>query len=382
MDSLEQDYAAGLLDTAGPPCVSLYQPTHRHHPDNAPDPIRFRNLVKSLGESLRQKYGKTDVDAILKPFAALAGNADFWNHTLDGLAVLAAPGHFRVYRLQRRVPELVIAADSFHVKPLRRVLQSADRFQILAISRDEIRLFEGNRDIVDEIEPAEGVPRTIVDALGDEVTEPRLTVSSYGHGAQGPAMYHGHGGRKDQIDLDAERYFRAVDRAVLERHSRPSGLPLLLAGLVENQSIFRRVSHNPFLVVEGIDMGPEAVTADTLRERAWRIMEPRYLERLAGFVDQFNESLSKGLATDDLEQAVEAARAGRVATLLVDADCEIAGRIDAETGRIERNELANPEVDDVLDDLGGLVVRNGGEWIIVPTERMPTRTGIAAIYRY
>ena len=29
-----------------------------------------------------------------------------------------------------------------------------------------------------------------------------------------------------------------------------------------------------------------------------------------------------------------------------------------------------------------IVVRHGGEWIIVPGERMPTQTGVAAIYRY
>jgi hypothetical protein len=42
-------------------------------------------------------------------------------------------------------------------------------------------------------------------------------------------MHHGHGGKKDEADIDAERFFRAIDRAVLEHHSRPSGLPLMLA---------------------------------------------------------------------------------------------------------------------------------------------------------
>jgi hypothetical protein len=37
---------------------------------------------------------------------------------------------------------------------------------------------------------------------------------------------------------------------------------------------------------------------------------------------------------------------------------------------------------DIYDDLAEAVLRNGGEVIIVPVERMPTTTGIAAIYRY
>lgn len=31
-----------------PPCLSLYQPTHRCHPENQQDLIRFRNLLKVI----------------------------------------------------------------------------------------------------------------------------------------------------------------------------------------------------------------------------------------------------------------------------------------------------------------------------------------------
>lgn len=381
MDSLEEDWATGVLDRAPSPRLSLYQPTHRSHPESAQDRIRFRNLVRSLSDSLRQKYGKADVEALLEPFSRLADDNDFWNRSLDGIAVLAAPGLFRVYRLQRPVPEFVGAAESFHLKPLRRIMQSADRFQLLALTRDAVRLFEGNRDAVDEIAPADEVPKTMVDALGDEVTEPRLTVSSYG-GAGGPGMFHGHGGKKDQVDLDAERYFRAIDGPVLEHHSRPSGLPLVLVALPENQSLFRRISRNPFLMAEGVEADPGSIPTDELRKRVWTVVERRYLERLADIVGRFRAALGTGLATDDIDKVAAAAHAGRVETLLVDATLRLGGRIEPGTGRIERDELADPEVDDVLDDVGELVMKNGGEWIIVPPERMPTQRGVAAIFRY
>ena len=104
MNSLLNDYAAGILRTPEPPCLSLYQPTHRHHPDNQQDPIRFRNLLKALEESLRQKYSTCDVRPLLERFQTLAEDHSFWNYTLDGLALLAGPGVFRVYRPQRRSP--------------------------------------------------------------------------------------------------------------------------------------------------------------------------------------------------------------------------------------------------------------------------------------
>lgn len=329
-----------------------------------------------------KKYPARQIQSLLKPFEDLGGNRDFWNHTLDGLAVLGSPGLFQVYALQRSVPELTVVAESFHTKPLRRFLQSADRFQILGLSLHEIKLFEGNRDALDEVDLAPGVPRTITEALGEELTEPHQTVASYGGTNLGSDARHSHGGRKDERDIDADRFFRAVDRGVLEHHSRPSNLPLLLAALPEHHGLFREISHNPFLSSEGIKIHPDALPIDELRERAWQIFEPQYQARLAELVDEFASAKSKGLGFDDLPKIAEAAVAGRIATLLLEADREIAGRMDEATGRIQFDELNHPELDDLLDDLGELVRTKGGRVVVVPSERMPTKTGAVATCRF
>jgi len=380
MDSLFDDYTAGIFDAQEPPCLSLYQPTHRHHPDKQQDPIRFRNLVKMLEESLRQKYSTRDVRPLLEPFQSLAGDRDFWNHTLDGLAVLGAPGLFRVYRLQRPVPELAVVADSFHLKPLIRILQSADGYHVLGLSRQKITLFEGNRDVLDEVELSPAVPQTIADVLGEVSKEAQLSAWAPAAGAEG--VRYGTGSKSELVDNDTERFFRAVDRAILEHYSRPSELPLMLAALPEHHSLFHRISRNPFLMTEGIDVYPDALAIDALRDRAWRVIEPQYLARLAALVAMFEAARAQELGDHDLAQVARSTVAGRVSTLLIEADRHVPGRIDAATGRIEFDDLVHPEVDDLLDDLGELVLKHGGQVVIVPAERMPTRTGIAAIYRF
>jgi len=374
---------AELASVHPPPCLSLYQPTHRRRPENQQDPIRFRNLVKALETALRQKYSAVKTRLLLEPFEALAHDHAFWNQTLDGLAVLGGPSLFRVFRLQRPVAELAVVADSFHTKPLRRFLQSVGRYQVLGLSLGKIQLFEGNRDALDEIDPAPGVPRTITEALGDELTESHLTVASYGGVAQGSTpMRHGDGGKQDQVEADAERFFRAIDRAVLEHHSRPSDLPLILAALPEHHHLFHRVSHNPFLMAEGLTINPADLPIDELRERVWKVVAPQYQARLAALADQFAVAKSKGLGSDDLSQVAQAAAAGRVATLLIEFDRQIAGRLDPATGRVEIADLGHPQVDDLLDDLGELVDKMGGQVLVIPAERMPGQTGLAAIYRY
>lgn len=381
MDLLINDFSIGLIDAAGPPCLSLYQPTHRAFPDKQQDPIRFRNLLRELEESLRREYSTRDVRPLIEPFERLAEDAGFWRmRTLDGLAVLAAPDFFRVYRFQRPVPELAVVADSFYIKPLIRLLQSADGYYVLGLDRQQIRFYEGNRDRLDEVELAPGIPRTSAKGPGGEDRERHFSTWTPG-GTSGNILY-GKGSQSEIVDDNTERFFRAVDQATLEQYSHPSGRPLLLAALPENQSIFRGLSRNPFLLNEEIDINPNALSLEGLRERAWRAVEPHYLTRLTGLIESFEVMSAHELGDADLARVARSVVAGRVGTLLIDADRRIPGRLDAMTGAITYNDLSDPAVNDLLDDLGELVLKKGGQIVIVPADRMPTDTGIAAIYRF
>ncbi len=374
---------AEVVSFQGRPCLSIYQPTHRRHPDNQQDAVQFQHLVKTLEASLRAHHKPDAIKALITPFEALAQDRDFWNHTLDGLAVLGAAGLFRVFLLQRSVAELAVVADSFHTKPLRQFLQSNERYQVLALSLHKVQLFEGDRNALDAVELASGVPKTMTAALGDQLTEPHASVfSNGGVGGGNLSTHHGQGGRKDEAEGDAERFFRAVDRAVLEHHSRSSGLPLMLAALTEHHHLFRKVSHNPFLMANGLMVDPQSLTNDTLRQRAWDVAAPQHQARQTAWSDAYETAAARGMGSQDLSQVAHAAVAGRVATLLIEAERLVAGRIDALTGRIDLGELGSPRVDDVLDDLGALVEKLGGEVHVLSAERMPSGTGVAASFRH
>jgi hypothetical protein len=136
------------------------------------------------------------------------------------------------------------------------------------------------------------------------------------------------------------------------------------------------------LMAEGLTINPDVLPIDELRERAWQVVEPQYRARLAALADGFAAARSKGLGGDNLAEVARAAAAGRVATLLIEADRQIAGKLDGLTGRVEVADLGDPQVDDQLDDLGEMVVKMGGRVVVVPADQMPARTGLAAIYRY
>lgn len=381
MDQLLHDFSADLQGHQRAVCLSLYQPTHRAMSGRQQDALRFRNLVDELEASLRREYASGDVEPWIRPFRQLAEDAGFWRGPLrDGLAVLGSAELFRVYRLQRPVPELAVVAQSFHVKPLIRILQSADRYHVLGIDRERIRLFEGNRDQLDEVELPAGFPRTSRDVLGEQ--EHQRYVGAWAARAGQAGVLHGAGSDSDIVDTAMERFFRAVDRAVLEQHSRPSGSPLLLAGLPENLARFRAWSRNPQLLEASIGVHPDTLAPEALREQAWRAIEPGYLARLQGLVDRYQAGHAHERGASDVAQVARSAVAGRVATLLVDAERRVPGRLDLASGAIDPDALRRPDVDDLLDDIAQQVLASGGEVVMVPSARMPTDTGLAAIYRY
>lgn len=382
MRQVTSEQLTELLTDQKAPCVSIYQPTHRRYPENQENPIRYRNLLRELESTLREKYPLRETEKLMERFQAVARDNYFWSYPADGLAVLGSPDKFQTFELYRPVKELVVVADRFHIKPLLRELQSSDHFQVLCLNRQDVKLYEGNRDFLVPVELTH-VPTSITEALGEELSEPHLTVASYGGAGKGSReMRHGHGGRKDEINVDLRRFFQVVDRAILEHHSRPSGLPLMLAALPEYHTMFHEVSRNPQLMAGGLQVDPDPLSPDELRFKAWQKIQPYYLERLSKLIDAYESARHRRLASDDLSQAAQSAAAGRVGTLLVEADRQIPGKVDFTTGQIELGELSHPEIGDIVDQLAETTLLTKGEVVVVPKERMPSRTGIAAIYRY
>lgn len=376
-----------LLAPQESPCVSIYLTTHRTHPDNAQDAKTFKKLVEELAPFKEQYKKDQAVQAIFSRLDELADDYGFWQYTLEGLAVFATRETFHVYRLKRPVQSLAIVADSFHTKPLIKYLQSADRFHVLVLSLDRAQLYEGNRYKIDKVilDEEDEIPSTMIAALDHEMRDLHATLASY-RTATGERWdtAQNHGLNKTDIDNDVEQFFRAIDRAITSEYSQPSGLPLVLATLPEHHHLFRRVSQNPLLFEKGIEINAAALEPDEIRKLAWEVFEPHYTEKLNQLVEDYHHAAAKDLGYDKIQQIVKDAHDGKVSALLLEEDRVILGKIvDRDTVKYaDTGDGGFNKVDDVLDDLGELVKQFGGDVMVIPSEKMPTTTGAAAINRY
>jgi len=372
-----KEFPHPMMEKGKRPVISIYVDTNIKKPDRLENPIRFKNLVKEVQASLKDKEFKGFKD-LFSLFKEMEEDALFWEGATESLAILGDEEECIVYKLPVNVKSLSIVSDSYYIKPLLRSFQSYGHYHVLGLNRDNFVLYEADRYGIHPIPVAEK-DSTMEGVLGTEKTAPHLSVASIG-GDQ--SMYHGHGGAKDERKVDQEKFFRHVDTFILENYSKTDKIPLILVSPDEHQGEFRKLSKNSFLIDEGIKIDGDSLDKKSLYEKVQDVMQELFKKELKERMDNFSEAHAKDLGSDDLVQIGRAIAEGRVATLYLEENMVHPGIFDSNLGTIIQGQIENPRVGDVYDDMAEVVLSRGGKVLILAKEDMPTASDIAAVYRY
>jgi len=210
-----------LIGEHTPPCISIYVPTHRG--GSPEDNHRLNAAVHTVRGQLKELPSR-ELGSLLEPIQALT--TPELKHNALGLAIFRSRDHFASYRLPTQVPELALVADSFHIRPLLRFLQSNQRYYLLSLSQNRVAFFKGAAEGLAPVD-LEHLPRSLEGALGTEDRERSIHVHQGARGATSPI--YGGGSKSDSSrDEDLARFFRAVDRALWPVLSHET-VPLILA---------------------------------------------------------------------------------------------------------------------------------------------------------
>jgi hypothetical protein len=359
-------------------------PTHRARKETRQDPIRLKNLVREAEERLLALgYRTPEARSLIEPAVNLIEDGLFWRNQGDGLALFLSPNKVYRWRLPLGFTELVVVTDRFHIKPLLPLFSSDGRFYVLALSQNRVRLFQGTRHLLDEVDLA-GIPTALAEALRSDVVEQHLQFHTGTAGGPGkrPAMSHGQGrGGDERRKTDILRFFQKLDRGLHEL-LRDERCPLVLAGVEYLQPLFREASSYLHLVEEGIIGNPEELRPEELSTRAWAVVEPLFRRAQGEAVARFNEFLGTGLASANLVEVVPAARQGRVETLFVAVGVQSWGWIDSNTAKVEVHEQHQPGDVDLLDFAAVHSLTNRGVVYAVERGQVPGNGDLATIFRY
>jgi len=358
--------------------VSIYMPTHRTG-DIEQDPIRLKNLLReAAGQLVDYGISMSDAGGLLEPAEQLLPDSHFWQHQGDGLAIFISPGIFRYYRLPCSFQELVVVTERFHIKPLLLLFSEDGIFYILAVSQNQVRLLQCTRYHVRELTP-ESVPSNLAEALKYDQPEKQHQFHTTGPG--GLIISHGHGVSKDYDKVSILRYFQQVDRG-LHEVLREEHSPLIVAAVDYLHPIYREANTYHYLLDEGIKGNPDGLSEEALQEQAWAIVQPYFERGRTEALERYREAITKGLATNNLKQAVQAAYDGRVSTLFVATGVQQWGQFDPEHRKIRLYKERKPGVQDLLDFATANTLTKGGNVYAVEPEQVPGETSVAALFRY
>ena len=388
MDILTRAELEQLMRTEQQWCVSIYMPTHHTGVETQQDPIRLKNL---LGEAERylsgRGMGKRDVQYMLEPVSNLLQDSNFWQHQSDGLAIFLSPNRFSRYRLPLGFEEFVAVMDHFHIKPLLPLFTGDGQFYILALSQNEVRLLNGTRHSVSQVDIGQ-VGGSLAEAILSDGHQASLQIHSSGSTGGmtggGSVTFHGQGGGSDEGGKsELLRYFRLISDGLTE-FLQGDRVLLVLAGVEYLLPIYKEANTYPYLIDKVITGNPDALSADELHKSAWDIIEPHFQSAQEEAVADYRQLAGQASerAADSLEKIVPAASDGRIETLFIAAGAQHWGVFNLDSNEIELHAQMQPGDESLLDLAAVQSYLKGGIVYAVEPDKVPGGTTAAAVLRY
>lgn len=384
-DFIGKEELEQIMNERGDACVSIYLPMTRVGTEVQGNRIQLKNALDDVEKELRERgWRKPQIDDLLEQPRKLLNDSPFWQHQLDGLALFISANSYETYRLPLHFEPLLLVGQRFHIKPLLPLFSDDGRFYILALSQDNVRLFQGTRSNVDEIE-LQGVPRSLAEALSEDDPEAQLqhhTTTTAAEGRGGPGVvHHGHGVTDDEEKQRLRRYLQMVSKGV-EQRLKQDQAPLVLAAVDYLHPIYKGVDSSPHVLDEGISGNPEHLSAKELHEQAWEIVEPIFKEAKDDVARRYKELEGSEQASDELAQIVPAAFQGRVDALFVALKTQEWGTYNPETNSIYLHDARQNGDEDLLDFAALQTLANGGTVYAVSSDEIPGTGSAAAVFRF
>jgi hypothetical protein len=380
MDLFTREDLNTLLAEHPSPCISLFIPAH--HGGSEEDPIRWRkHLTEAEDRLVKSGWRAGEARELLAPARRLLEDIAFWKNQSDGLAAFLAPQFLRLFRLPVAFQDAVVVASRFSIIPLLPVLSGNERFFVLALSQHAVRLLQGTRHSVSEVDLT-SVPQNLAEALlTHEAMQPfsfQGRRAGQGAGSWG-GIFHGHGVGIDDTKEELLHYFQKIDRG-LHPLLKEEKAPLVLATVEYLQPIYRQANTYSQLLEQGVEGNPDRLSSKELHDRAWPLVSPLFETAKQRAAAQFWQLADTDHASCDLERVVAAAYEGRVETLFVALGRQAWGVFDPAAGRVETHPEALFGDVDLLDFAVAHTLKHGRTVYAVEREQVPSKTDVAAIF--
>lgn len=387
MDIMTIDDLRDLVNIEQDLFITIYMPTFRKGVDTKQNPIRLKQLLREAEEKLySMDMRKAEVEKFLAPASDLIDQTMFWQQQSDGLVIFLYPGDARYYRLPIKFKESLTVSNKLYIKPLLPLFSGNGQFHILALSKNQVRLFKGTRQMVLEVE-LDDAPESMFDMQVDDDPRTNLLMSTSSPQGANQLSYNkvtqGQGAENDYEANELTRYFREIDNA-LGRIDKKEEIPLVLAGVEYLIPIYREISKYPYITDDFIRGNPELLDGDELHRLAWEIVEPIFTKDQEVAEEKFKQFLGQKnkLYSNSLDKIIPAAFSGQIESLFIADGVDRWGKFDHDTNKIKFYKDEDIGDEDLLEYASILTLSRGGKVFSVRPDKVPSGGEVAAVLRY
>lgn len=358
------------------PFISLYLTTHNHPLESKKDRIEFKKLIAQAKDKLVKDYNKLEIEEFVKPLNNLEQDSLFWSYNQKGLAIFTNKKNCYIYKLPFEVEQYISYSEKINFKPLIRLSQNIIHYYVLALDRDNFNVYEVYGKNINPIQFDPSVKIKAKDVIGDQRTEDISTIGGYSsYGRQG--ITHGRGGKKDDIDIDTEKYLRYVENTIYEHLSKIKPLPIVLISLHKTYIHYRNLNKNKDLFEKGIMKSPESMTEDEILNETYSLIENYFVDKLKTKISNVFKSVEMSKASNDIHEIVKAIHSKQIQELYIQDGHKLYGYVDWENQTIEVNRKSDL---DIYEELAEKTILLGRKVYCVSKDVLNVGSGILAQY--
>lgn len=372
-----------LASVSGDVCITFYIPTFRTGKElnEQVNQITFKSALQQVANELKDRMSQDEIAKLLSPGYRLIKNDSFWNNQAGGLAVFITDNHFRYMKLHSAPQQQIWINRSFLLKPLIPFSIIPEYFYLLVISKKQSKLFRADNFGVQFI-PLSELPRGIDDVVHFEEKDDQKLFRSGSSGAGGGANYHGIGAGKPDEKENISMYLAEVDKTLWKEVLNREKVPLVLAGVDYMVAIYKRIAQYKYIWNESLTGSLEYENELSLYAEARKLVDSYFQQRTNQALENYGNHSAKETTSSIPADIIPAAFYSRVAHLFVQHNAKLWGLFDKDSEQLTVHEEQEAEDEDLIDKTIIETILHGGDVHMLPRERMPADSKIAALMRY
>ncbi|WP_157456683.1 hypothetical protein [Carnobacterium maltaromaticum] len=345
------------------PSVTISVGMENNEKSNEKYELILKNLIKEVKKELENEY--KDVD-----YSQLLSNLEETENEFQPFREYGSMIFFVSNELKKavRVPFLVEnemrVGERFTTRKLLRKSNQNTHYYVLTLTNEESRLLEyqDNR-------------------LIQEIKDEHFPVTNRGFWTS-DSLLNSMGSVRTSYKKE---FFKWID-SELQSYLNRNPHPIVLAGVVENTSLYKTIANRNDLIIGEISGNFTKVKGESDLEvglKANQIIEEYNSMKAIGIKEKLYEFNGKGRLEQDITTIYQAALEGRAKELIVDEEYYLEGTIQGDTIRMEPLDTeVEGYTEDIVNEIVYQVMRYGGEVVFLKKEQLGAYPNMVLITRY